>query len=59
MDEINQNLSEAQSSIADADIAEEMLNYTRTNILYQSSISLMAQSNNFPQDALNILANVR
>lgn len=59
MDEINENLSKAQSSIADSDIAEEMLNYARTNILYQSSISLMAQSNKFPQDALNILANVR
>ncbi|WP_294374568.1 flagellin [uncultured Clostridium sp.] len=59
MDDINQNFSSAQSSIADADIAEEMLEYARTNILYQSSISLMAQSNKFPQDALNILANVR
>lgn len=59
MDEINENLATAQSSIADSDIAEEMLNYARTNILYQSSISLMAQSNKFPQDALNILSNVR
>ena len=57
--EINQNLSTAQSSIADADIAEEMLDYTRTNIMYQSSIGLMAQSNKFPQDALNVLASVR
>lgn len=59
MDDINENLSKAQSKIADSDIAEEMLNYARTNILYQSSISLMAQSNKFPQDALNILANIR
>lgn len=59
MDEINENLATAQSSIADSDIAEEMMNYARTNILYQSSISLMAQSNKFPQDALNILSNVR
>ena len=57
--EINQNLSTAQSVIADADIAEEMLDYTRTNIMYQSSIGLLAQSNKFPQDALNVLASVR
>ena len=59
VDEINENLSRAQSSIADADIAEEMLNYSRTNIMYQSAISLMAQSNKFPQDVLNILSSVK
>lgn len=59
MDEINENFATAQSSIADSDIAEEMMNYARTNILYQSSISLLVQSNKFPQDALNILSNVR
>ena len=59
MDEINENLSTAHSNIADADIAEEMLNYARTNIMYQSAISLMAQSNKFPQDVLNIMSNVK
>lgn len=49
----------AQSRIGDADIAEEMMNYSKNQILIQSSASLMAQSNKFPQDALNILANIR
>ena len=57
--EINEVYSRAQSSIEDADLAEEMLEISRTNILTQSAISLMAQSNQFPRDALNILSNVR
>ena len=53
------NVQTAQSSIGDADIAEEMMKYSTSQILIQSSIGLMAQSNNFPKDALNILANVK
>ncbi|AWK50937.1 flagellin [Clostridium beijerinckii] len=49
----------AQSRIGDADIAEEMMNYSKSQLLVNSSIGLMAQSNNFPKDALNILANVK
>ena len=49
----------AQSRIGDADIAEEMMNYSKSQILIQSSAALMSQSNKFPQDALNILANIK
>jgi len=56
---MNQSLTSAQSSIEDADIAEESLELSRTQIIYQASISLMAQSNKLPQDALNVLASVR
>lgn len=49
----------AQSRIGDADIAEEMMNYSKSQILVQSSTALMLQSNNFPKDALNILGNVK
>lgn len=49
----------AQSRIGDADVAEEMMNYSKSQLLVNSSIGLMAQSNNFPKDALNILANVK
>lgn len=49
----------AQSRIGDADIAEEMMNYSKSQVLVNSSIALMAQSNNFPKDCLNILANVK
>ena len=57
MDEINDSLTLAQSSLEDADIATEVLNKSTQDILIQSAISLMAQSNQLPQDALNILAN--
>lgn len=55
----NTALEKAQSRIADADVAEEMLKLSESQIFVQSSISLMAQSNKIPQDALQILANIR
>ncbi len=54
----NINYESAQSSIGDADIAKEYLNYSTAQILIQSSISLIAQANNIPQDALQILGNI-
>ncbi|OOM16250.1 flagellin [Clostridium saccharobutylicum] len=59
VDTRNLSLQKAQSSIADADMAEEMIKFSRSQILIQSSIGLMAQSNNFPKDALNVLQNIR
>lgn len=59
IDENSASLEKAQSRIADADIAEEMLKFSETQILIQSSISLMSQSNELPQDALRILANIK
>lgn len=44
------------SEMIDADIALEMLEFSRTSILMESSISLMNQSNNFPKDIINILS---
>ena len=44
------------SEMIDADIALEMLEFSRTSILMESSISLMNQSNNFPKEILNILS---
>lgn len=57
--ENNLALERSQSNIADADIAFEMLKFSESQILVQSSLSMIAQSNNFPQDALNILKNIR
>lgn len=58
-EEMGEVYTRAQSSCEDADIAQEMLTYAKTQILYKSSIGLMAQSNKLPQDSLNVLANVR
>jgi flagellin len=58
-DEINDVTSSAESGLEDADIATESMKNATSQILIKSSISLMAQSNQLPQDALNILASVR
>ena len=52
------NFQEASSSIVDADIALEILEVSRTDILMQSATAMLAQSNEFPKDVLNILANL-
>ena len=53
------NIQTSQSRIGDADIAQEMMEFSKSQLLVNSSIGLMAQSNNFPKDCLNILANVK
>ena len=52
-------LTSAQSDLANADVALEILGVTKNKILIDSAIGLMVQSNKLPQDALNILASVR
>lgn len=48
-----------ESSITGADIAEEMIEYAKNDILIQTSTALLAQSNKFPQDVLQILQNIK
>lgn len=52
-------LEGAYSKLVDADIAYEMSEITRTQVLNQTQIALIAQSNQFPQDALKVLERVR
>ncbi|PRR79439.1 flagellin [Clostridium vincentii] len=52
-------VEKADSSLRDTDIAVEMAEFARTQILTQTSIALIAQSNNFPQDALKVLERIR
>ena len=59
LNNINDSLEKAQSLIGDADIAEEIMKYTTNQTLAQAAISLMTQSNQLPQDALEILRNIR
>ncbi|WP_428817619.1 flagellin [Clostridium butyricum] len=54
----NINLQSAQSKIGDADVAKEYIEYSTSQILIQSSISLIAQANQIPQDALQIIGNI-
>lgn len=50
-----ENATAAKSTIMDADIAEESANYTRAQILQQTSSTLLVQANALPQIALNLL----
>ena len=54
----NMNFASAQSSIGDANIAKEYIEYSTQQILIQSSMGLIAQANNIPQEALQILGNI-
>lgn len=49
----------SESSIRDADMAEEMMEFSRTGILIEAGNAMMVQSNKFPQDMLRILENLR
>jgi flagellin len=50
-----ENLQASESTIRDADIAEEVSSFTRAQILVQSSTALLAQANAIPQNALTLL----
>lgn len=49
----------ADSSIRDTDIATEMIEYSKESIITQTGNALMVQTNKFPQDVLQILANIK
>jgi flagellin len=57
--QISDKIQSAESGIRDADIAEEMMEYAKNNILIEAGNAMMVQSNKFPQDILRILENVR
>lgn len=50
-----ENLTSSESSIRDADMAEEMTEYTKLNILRQSGMSVLAQAAQAPQNILQLL----
>ena len=50
-----ENIQDSEASIRDADIAEEMMAYTKNNILIQASQSMLAQANQVPQGVLQLL----
>jgi len=57
--EIAEKVQAAESSIRDTDIAEEMMEFAKNNLLVEAGNALMVQSNNFPKDVLKILNNIR
>ncbi|PYZ92791.1 flagellin [Salipaludibacillus keqinensis] len=55
LDNASENLSAAESRIRDVDMASEMMEMTRANILSQASQSMLAQANQAPQSVLQLL----
>ncbi|AUJ33020.1 flagellin N-terminal helical domain-containing protein [Liquorilactobacillus nagelii] len=51
----NENLSEANSRIRDVDMAQEMTQFTKDNILTQAATSMLAQANAMPNSVLTLL----
>jgi flagellin len=52
---MSENIQDAESTIRDTDIAEEMMAYTKNNILVQSAQAMLAQANQVPQGVLQLL----
>ncbi|MBU4395407.1 MAG: flagellin, partial [Proteobacteria bacterium] len=52
---VSENLSAARSRILDADIAQETSAMTKSNILQQAGVAILAQANQTPQLALQLL----
>jgi flagellin len=52
---MKENITSAESLIRDTDVAEEMMTYTKNNILNQASQAMLAQANQLPQGVLQLL----
>ncbi len=52
---MEENIQDAESSIRDTDVADEMMEYTKNNILIQSAQAMLAQANQVPQGVLQLL----
>ena len=50
-----ENIQDAESTIRDTDVAEEMMSYVKNNILVQSAQAMLAQANQVPQGVLQLL----
>ncbi|HPT66499.1 MAG TPA: flagellin [Bacillota bacterium] len=56
LDTARENLSASESRIRDVDMAEQMANFSRAQILMQASTAMMAQANAKPQAVLQLLS---
>jgi len=52
---MQENMQDAESVIRDTDVADEMMAYTKNNILIQSAQAMLAQANQLPQGVLQLL----
>jgi flagellin len=50
-----ENLTASESRIRDADMAQEMITFTKNQILQQAGTAMLAQANQVPQSVLKLL----
>ena len=55
LDTTHENMTAANSRIRDTDMAKEMMNYTKMNVLTQAAQAMLAQANQQPQSVLQLL----
>ena len=55
VDNTSENLQAAESRIRDVDMAKEMMNFSKNNILNQAAQSMLSQANQQPQNVLQLL----
>lgn len=55
LDTATENLQASESRIRDVDMAKEMMNFTKNNILNQAATAMLAQANQAPQGVLQLL----
>lgn len=55
LDASSEDMSSAISRIKDADMAKEMTDYTKYNVLQQTAVSVLGQANDLPQTVLQLL----
>ena len=55
LDNTSENLQAPESRIGDVDMAQEMMELMKHNILQQASTAMLAQANNAPQSVLQLL----
>ncbi len=51
----SENLTAAESRVRDVDMAKEMMNFSKNNILQQAAQAMLAQANQQPQGVLQLL----
>jgi len=55
LDNASENLTAAESRVRDVDMAKEMMEFTKNNILQQAAQAMLAQANQAPQGVLQLL----
>jgi len=55
LDISSENLQDSESRVRNADVAREMMAFTKTNVLQQAAVSMLSQANQLPNNLLQLL----